>query len=156
MEFFEASEFAATKSDNLEQPKKSIFAALDEPETLPMRKAFPVAGEEYMGGTSDGYVYSSIFAGANLDITFEMVRDFLKEEGYGDIPLPKDAKELSKFRLSTRNRQILLFEDNGYVHNPIKILFPIDGRQKRTLTLEVYNESFDNHLLLFHRRIDEE
>ena len=136
----------------IEQERKSIFAVLDEPESLPMRKAFPAAGEDYMGGKSDGLVYQSTFSGANLAATYDMVRQFLQEEGYQDVPLPKDAEELSKFRLSTRNRQILLFDDNGYVHNPVKILFPIDGRQKRTLILELYNEAAEGHLLRFHRR----
>ena len=136
----------------IEQERKSIFAVLDEPESLPMRKAFPAAGEDYMGGESDGLVYQSTFSGANLAATYDMVRQFLQEEGYQDVPLPKDAEELSKFRLSTRNRQILLFDDNGYVHNPVKILFPIDGRQKRTLILELYNEAAEGHLLRFHRR----
>lgn len=136
----------------IEQERKSIFAVLDEPENLPMRKAFPAAGSDYMGGKSDGLVYQSTFSGGNLSSTYEMIRQFLEEEGYGDIPLPEDAKELLQFRLSTRNRQILLFEDNGYVHNPVKILFPIDGRQKRTLILELYNEAAEGHLLRFHRR----
>ena len=136
----------------IEQERKSIFAVLDEPESLPMRKAFPAAGEDYMGGKSDGLVYQSTFSGANLAATYDMVRQFLQEEGYQDVPLPKDAEELSKFRLSIRNRQILLFVDNGYVHNPVKILFPIDGRQKRTLILELYNEAAEGHLLRFHRR----
>ena len=137
----------------IEQERKSIFAVLDEPVKLPMRQAFPAAGDDYMGGESDGYVYQSIFSGANLSATYSMIREFLKEEGYQDIPLPKDADELLKFRLPTRNQQILLFEDNGYVHNPVKILFPLDGRQKRTLILELYNESSENHLLRFHGKL---
>lgn len=139
----------------IEQERKSIFAVLDEPQRIPMRRAFPVAGSDYMGGESDGYVYQSVFSGGNLAATYEMVRQFLEEEGYRDIPLPKDAEELAKFRLSTRNRQILMFEDNGYIHNPVKILFPTDGRQKRTLILELYNEASEGHLLRFHRREEE-
>ena len=50
--------------------------------------------------------------------------------------------------------RILLFEDNGYVHNPIKILFPIDRRKKTTLILCVYNESDPEHLLKFHRVLE--
>ena len=69
------------------------------------------------------------------------------------MPLPENLAELSLFRFSTRNRQILLFEDNGYVHNPIKILFPPDHRQKRKLILEIYNEKAPGHLLRFHRKL---
>ena len=83
-----------------------------------------------------------------------MICQFLEEEGYGDIPRPKDAKELQLFRLPTRNKQILLFEENGYVHNPIKILFPVDGRKKKTLILCIYNEADPEHLLKFHRVLE--
>lgn len=119
---------------------------------MALREEFPPAGADYLGGESDGCVYRTVFSGSNLEQTFQMVRIFLKEEGYGDVPLPADAEELSLFRLPTRNRQILLFEDNGYVHNPVKILFPNDRRQKRTLILEIYNEQAEGHLLRFHRK----
>ena len=77
----------------------------------------------------------------------------MKEEGYGDLPLPKDAEELTMFRLPTRNKQILMFEDNGYVHNPLKILFSLNSRETRMLRLEIYDENAPNHLLRFHRRL---
>ncbi|MCF8282614.1 MAG: hypothetical protein K9J45_19640 [Bacteroidales bacterium] len=82
-----------------------------------------------------------------------MIKEFLKEEGYGDLPLPKDVEELKKFKLPTRNRQILMFEDNGYVHNPIKILFPSDPKKSKMLLLEIYDENAPNHLLRFHRKL---
>lgn len=106
-----------------------------------------------MGGHSDGLVYESVFAGGSLAQTYEMICTFLQEEGYGDIPLPQDAEELQHFRLKTRNRQVLLFEDNGYVHNPIKILFSMDGRQKTRLQLLIYNEQAAQHLLRFHNKL---
>lgn len=118
-----------------------------------MREDFPPANSDYMGGESDGYEYRTVFAGSNLEQSYEMIRQFLAEEGYKDIPLPQDSEELSMFRLSTRNKQILLFEDNGYVHNPIKILFPTDGRIKNKLILCIYNESDPQHLLKFHRKV---
>ena len=119
---------------------------------MALRKDFPAADSEYLGGTSDGLVYRTAFSGGTLEQSLEMIRQFLQEEGYAEIPLPANAAELSKFRLATRNRQILLFEDNGYVHNPVKILVPPDPRQKRTLLLEVHNEQAQGHLLRFHRR----
>lgn len=121
---------------------------------MPLREDFPAAGTDYMGGESDGYEYRTVFAGSSLEHTYGMVRQFLREEGYGDLPLPKNAEELSLFQLATRNRQILLFEDNGYVHNPIKILFPPDRRKRTTLILCVYNESDPEHLLKFHRVLE--
>ena len=121
-----------------------------------IREEFPEKGSNYVGGESDGFVYRTVFAGANLQYSFEMICQFLIDEGYKDVPIPKDAKELQQFKIPTRNKQILLFEDNGYVHNPVKILFPMDGRKKSTLILEIYNEQADNHLLRFHRRLAED
>lgn len=118
---------------------------------MAMRADFPPCGSDYLGGYSDGYEYRTTFAGSSLQASYEMIRQFLKEEGYEQIPLPKDAEELLLFRLSTRNQQILLFEDNGYVHNPVKILFPADRRKRNTLTLHLYNEQDPQHLLKFHR-----
>lgn len=123
---------------------------------MSLRSEFPEKGEDYLGGESDGKVYTTTFAGGNLEATYEMVRQFIKEEGYGDFPIPKDVNELLKFKLKTRNKQVLLFEDNGYIHNPIKILFPVDRRKKRTLILKIYNESAKNHLLRFHNRLEKE
>lgn len=117
---------------------------------MPLRESFPPVGSEYMGGECDGYEYRTTFAGSTLEHSFQMIRQFLQEEGYTDLPLPKDGEELSLFRIPTRNRQILLFEDNGYVHNPIKILFPPDRRKRTTLVLCVYNELDPDHLLKFH------
>jgi len=143
----------------LSRPEATDLPDEDEEEQSalpPIRERFPEAGSEYLGGTSDGYVYRTVFRGRNLEHTYQMVRDFLKEQGYGDVPLPADADELLMFRLPTRNRQILLFEDNGYVHNPVKILFPAHSAhpRPRTLILELYNERAEKHLLRFHRKID--
>lgn len=123
---------------------------------MALREDFPPADTDYLGGYSDGYEYRTVFAGSKLEHSYEMVRQFLKEEGYTDIPLPRDAAELERFRLPTRNKQILLFEDNGYVHNPVKILFHNDRRKKSTLILCVYNEADEQHLLKFHRILERE
>ncbi len=123
---------------------------------MALREDFPPADTDYLGGYSDGYEYRTVFAGSKLEHSYEMVRQFLKEEGYADIPLPRDAAELERFRLPTRNKQILLFEDNGYVHNPVKILFHNDRRKKSTLILCIYNEADEQHLLKFHRILERE
>ena len=90
---------------------------------MALRDEFPPIGSEYLGGESDGWEYRTTFAGSTLQQSYEMVCQFLEEEGYEEIPLPRNAEELILFRIPTRNKQILMFEDNGYVHNPIKILF---------------------------------
>ncbi|MCF8247772.1 MAG: hypothetical protein K9J37_21885 [Saprospiraceae bacterium] len=118
-----------------------------------LRATFPTSPNRELGGNSDGYCYQSFFGGATLAHSFTMIKEFLKEEGYGDLPLPKDVEELKKFKLPTRNRQILMFEDNGYVHNPIKILFPSDPKKSKMLLLEIYDENAPNHLLRFHRKL---
>ena len=133
-----------------------MIASYLEPDSsnlkAPMRTSFPKVGEDYSGGQSDGKIYEAVFAGRTLEDTYAMIRSFLTEEGYVDIPLPVDVNELKAFQLSTRNRQVLLFEDNGYVHNPVKILFPLDRRKKTTLVLKLYNERADKHLLRFHNK----
>lgn len=120
---------------------------------MAIRDDFPPAGSDYMGGESDGYEYKTVFAGSSLEKSFAMVRQFLKEEGYGDVPLPRDTEELLHFKLPARHSQLRMFEDNGYVHNPVKILFSPDGRRKNLLILCLYNEQDPQHLLKFHRRL---
>ena len=145
-------------SQGLSSPKKVKKAIVkQEPEEIiephiPIREAFPTAEDEYLGGKSDGNVYSTVFISKKGESTYAMIRSFLKEEGYGDIPLPVNFEELLKFRIPSRNKQILLFEDNGYTHNPVKILFPKTGKSNKTLLLELYNEDAEGHLLRFHRK----
>lgn len=122
-----------------------------EPEAphTPMREQFPPAGTEYMGGSSDGWEYRSVFAGAKLAYTYEMVKQFLREEGYGEVPLPDSVEDLRLFR-RPKAPQLQLFGERGYVHNPVKILFSHDPRQRNALILCVYNEKTEGHLLRFH------
>jgi len=119
-----------------------------EPHT-PMREAFPPAGSDYMGGSSDGWLYRTVFAGAKLAYSYEMVKQFLREEGYGDVPVPETVEDLRLFRRQ-RGPQLQLFAERGYVHNPVRILFPDDPRQRNTLILCIYNEQAPRHLLRFH------
>lgn len=114
---------------------------------VPIREQFPPAGSSQLGGTSDGWEYRSVFAGSKLAYTYEMVKQFLREEGYGDVPLPETVEDLKLFR-RPRGKQLQLFGENGYVHNPVKILFP-EGR-RNTLILCLYNEQAPQHLLRFH------
>ena len=118
-----------------------------------IRSDFPPDGSTYEGGKSDGWQYQVRFAGANLQATFDMIRTFLEEEGYADVPIPADAKELLHFKLPTKRDQILLFGDNGYVHNPIKILFEPNETRNRTLIVCIFNEKAARHLLRFHNKL---
>lgn len=116
---------------------------------VPLREQFPAAGSTYLGGICDGWEYRTAFAGSKLAYTYEMVKQFLQEEGYGDVPLPGTAEDLKLFR-RPRQPQLAMFGERGYVHNPIKILFPEDRRQRNTLILCIYNEQAPQHLLRFH------
>lgn len=119
-----------------------------------IRHSFPAEGEEREGGLSDGYCFRIIFAAGKLEKSFEMIRTFLKEQGYAGVPLPSDSEELKRFRLPPKMRhQLSLFGENGYVHNPVKILFPTPAGNRGTLVLEIYNERAEGHLLHFHRRV---
>ena len=120
---------------------------------MSLRTAFPTMPGEHKGGTSDGYCYRTCFSGASLEHSLQMVQQFLIEEGYGDLPLPKNEEELKMFRLPSRNKQLMMFEDNGYVHNPIKVLFSDNPRQTKMLILEIYDEKAPKHLLRFHKRL---
>lgn len=117
-----------------------------------IRYNFPGVGEEVDGGASDGYCFRIRFEAGRLERTYEMVRAFLREEGYADLPIPKDAEELRLFRLPPKLRhQLSLFGDNGYVHNPVKILFPVPAGRRGALVVELYNEGCPEHLTRFHR-----
>lgn len=116
---------------------------------VPLRFSFPPAGSHYMGGSSDGWEYRTAFNGARLEVTYQMVRQFLQEEGYGDVPLPADVQELRQFRKS-RTAQLSMFAERGYIHNPLKILFSSAPGMRNVLVLCLYNEQAPQHLLRFH------
>lgn len=137
----------------LEPPEPVEKAAPPKPYHTVIRHSFPAAGEEREGGLSDGYCFRITFAAGKLDKTYELVRTFLREQGYAGVPLPANADELRRFRLPPKMRhQLSLFGENGYVHNPVKILFPVPSGKRGTLVLEIYNERVEDHLLRFHRR----
>lgn len=139
---------ASSKEEAAAVDTKTIFSVKEG-----IRYNFPAAGEVVEGGTSvDGYCYRAVFAAGRLERSFDMIKAFLEEQGYGQLPLPRDAQELRQFRLPPKLRhQLSLFGENGYVHNPIKILFPVPAGRRGALILELYNEADQNHLLRFHR-----
>lgn len=117
---------------------------------MPIRDDFPQAGDtDEIGGTSDGFVYTTEFRAATLQQAYDLLLEFLEAEGYDDIPLPLSATELKHWRLPARRRQLRFWEENGYIHNPIKILFS-NTRQRNTLTLKIYDECADDFLMRFH------
>ena len=74
-----------------------------------LRTNFPKAGEEYLGGESDGWEYKTSFTGTTVKDAFTMLRKFLEEEGYENIPLPKDVKELLFFLEKTEKTPQLYY-----------------------------------------------
>lgn len=118
-----------------------------------LRYNFPEAGPVAKGGHSDGYCYRIVFAAGRMERSYELVLAFLREEGYGELPFPADVEELRRFRLPPKLRhQLSLFGEDGYVHNPVKILFPTPAGRRGGLVLELYDELGADHLLKFHRR----
>jgi hypothetical protein len=126
----------------------------DFPERTPLRSNFPAAGEQCLGGDSDGYCFTIVFAAGRLERTYDLVREFLREQGFGEVAIPADVAELKAFRLPPKLRhQLSLFGEDGYVHNPLKILFPAQGGKRGALVLKIYREAAEGHLLRFHGRI---
>lgn len=117
---------------------------------MPIREHFPEADADYLGGQSDGWEYKTVFSGSTLKDSYAMVRQFLQEEGYADVPLPETVEDLLLFKFPNRDGQLLLFAENGYMHNPIKILFHPHRRKSNTLILHIYNERVPGHLLRFY------
>jgi hypothetical protein len=121
---------------------------------MPLRTEFPPHGNpSYLDGECDGWEYRIAFRSSTLDKTYEMVKTFLKEEGYEQVPIPASAEELKLFKLPARRPQLNIFEESGYIHNPIKILFPPKPKFKNTLVLCLYNEAIPGHLLKFHGKV---
>ncbi|NJC27334.1 hypothetical protein [Neolewinella antarctica] len=117
-----------------------------------LRYNFPPAGPVAEGGTSDGYCYRITFAAGKTEQTYALIVAYLTEQGYGNVPIPVDVTELKQFRLPPKMRhQLSLFGADGYVHNPVKILFPTPA-SRGALILELYDERAERHLLKFHRR----
>jgi hypothetical protein len=115
-----------------------------------LRENFPEAGSDYLGGISDGWEYKTTFLGSTLEQSLQMVSSFLEEEGFADVPLPANAKELRLFKKAARPTQLAMFRETGYVHNPIKILFHPNVKMNKMLMLHIYNEKAEQHLLRFH------
>ena len=111
---------------------------------------FPEAGSDYLGGTSNGWEYKTTFLGSTLEQSFLMVKSFLAEEGYAHLPLPANVKELRAFKKLARPQQLTMFREIGYFHNPIKILFHPNEKMSKMLTLCIYNEKEDNHLMKYY------
>lgn len=117
---------------------------------MPIRDDFPPAGSKYMDGRSDGWEYITVFSGSTLQQSYDMLRTFLEQEGFGDVPVPLNADELLLFKFPSGGNQLYLFAEPGYIHNPIKIKFHKHHKKPSTLILHIYNEKVPGHLLKFH------
>ena len=73
---------------------------------MSIRLYFPTETDDNQGGVSDGVVFTTVFAGSTYVNTFEMVKEFLKENDFGDLPLPKNFEELKLFRLKCMKNQL--------------------------------------------------
>ena len=123
---------------------------------MTLRENFPPYGSEVLGGTSDGLVYTTAFVGTSLAATLELIRLFLDEQGYPEVPLPRTSEEMLAFLQPEHGCHPNLFEQPSYAHNPVRLTFPKRDRLRRKLVVELYNEAAPGHLLRFHRRQDPE
>ena len=114
---------------------------------------FPPKDSNHLGGISDGLRYRTVFGGTSLAQSYGMLRQFLSEEGYEDVPLPADAAALKLFRHPPGKKAIKLFEEYGYIHYPIKIFFHPHLSKEHTLILYIYNKNTSQPLLHFHDRL---
>lgn len=117
---------------------------------MAIKALFPPVGSDYQGGTSNGSVYRLTFAAAHLKDSYAMVVEFLKEEGFSDLPLPQTASELERFRYPSSESQLSMFATRGYWHYPVKIMFSEDRRRKNWLILEIFNVETEGQLLRFY------
>lgn len=118
-----------------------------------IRVEFPPNKSNHLGGISDGYRYRTVFGGTSLEQSYGMLRLFLEEEGYKNLPMPNGAEELKLFRHPPGRKAMKLFEEYGYVHYPIKIFFHPHLSKEHTLILYIYNEKTNRSLLNFHDRL---
>lgn len=119
---------------------------------MALRHEFPPYESEILGGTSNGLIYRTAFAGSSMEATLAMVRTFLYEEGYSDIPLPSNAEDMLRFLNPEPGRHPHLFEDPDYAHYPVRLILPRRDRLRKKLIVEFYNEAAPDSLLRFHRR----
>lgn len=119
---------------------------------MAIRHDFPPYGSSVYGGESDGLVYRTAFRGSTLGATLAMVRVFLDEEGYSDVPLPPDEEAMLAFLRPEEGRHPHLFERPDYAHDPVRVVLPARDRLRKKLIVELYNEAAPDHLLRFHRR----
>ena len=110
-----------------------------------IRFNFPKKGD----GESDGWVFKTGFGGNTIEDAYNKLIIFLNENGYEDIPIPKNTDELHFFADKDGNGN-----DGGYEHNPIAISF--SAYQTSELWLSLFNENYPNHLLMFHNAYDKE
>ena len=119
---------------------------------MALRHNFPPYASRALGGESDGLRYRTTFAGSTMADTLEMVRAFLDEEGYGDVPIPAQAEDMLAFLRPAAGRPPSLFEEAEYAHYPVRLILPRTDRRRRQLRVELFNESAPDSLLRFHRR----
>ncbi len=118
-----------------------------------IRESFPPDGSNYEGGISDGNVYQMRFTGKNNVSTYELLKSFLAEEGFGDVILPSKVEDLLLFKFPPVSTQLSIFGEAGYSQYPIKILFDTKERTTKTFIVSIYNEKAEQSLLRFYNRV---
>ena len=86
----EVSELDGHQADGIARPALRVVRQ-------GLRYNFPPAGPVPEGGHSDGYCYRAPFAAGKLPATYELIRSFLKEEGYADVPPARGRGRVEAF-----------------------------------------------------------
>jgi hypothetical protein len=100
--------------------------------------------------TNDGWLFETAFNGDTCDESYMNLRVFLLKEGFGDIPLPPNARRLWWDYIKPD-------EDGNFgsfVWHPIKITQHV--YQENGLHLMIFNEDYPDHMKLWERTYSEE
>lgn len=91
----------------------------------------------------DNWMFNTGFNGYSSQETFEHLKTFLKENGYGDIPIPEDSRRLWRDYLQPDDDGI----QGSFIWHPIEILqhpYHVTGLQ-----LNICNEFHPDHMALW-------
>ena len=107
-----------------------------------IKNNFPKNMEEYKGGKSDGWCFRIDLWAETENKVIEMIKEFLNNEGYSDIPIPK-AERLWWDYLRPDSNGI----EGSFIWYPIQIYQ--NSYKKNAVSLFIYNENHPEHQKLW-------
>ena len=91
----------------------------------------------YFGDREEDYTFTKIFAGENIEASYNQLKAFLRDEGFSYLTIPKDTDEL---HLVGKN-------ENGIFWETPPISIEQSAYHASVLILRVQNENHPNYLL---------